>query len=164
MVMAMAIQVRNGVGSRKIRKLNPAARRGAVARAVTTTVIEVSTAAKLKASVLPPLATTMMIGGQLNNCGNCLTAARPSSSSQSTKTLQPISRPRQNVRPQPSRPDSRISSVSGVMSIAPANAMARPCNGRMRDRITDKVGMVGIGALLIATSATPQLQGKLTGR
>ena len=131
MLSKMAAQVRHGRRSASMKTPSAAAIRGAVASAVTTTVIEVSIVAKLNAMALKKLATMMMMAGPPNRAGSCARARRgPSRMIQKTIRLKPISTPRQKVSPQPSRPDSLIKSVSGVMISAPASAITRPRAGR----------------------------------
>ena len=141
MVKAIANHVRMGAASRRIKKLNPAARTGAVAKAVRTTVIDVSMVAKLKASVLLVVASRMQSAGMVSRQGICEAALRPSVKSHKNIKLEPISNPRQKVSPQLSSPDRRINRVSGDMSSAPASAMARPRTGRGRESIADIDGM-----------------------
>ena len=54
---------------------------------------------------------------------------RPEIASQADNKVMPISAPRDMVRPQPSRPDSLIKSVSGVTISAPNAANPTPNQG-----------------------------------
>ena len=140
MLRKMVAQVRHGSRSASMKTPSAAAIRGAVASAVTTTVIEVSIVAKLNAMALKKLAMMMTMAGPPSRAGSWSRARRgPSSMIQKTIRLKPISTPRQKVSPHPSRPDSLIRSVSGVMISAPASAITRPRAGRgMPLESTDK--------------------------
>ena len=124
------VQVCLDVFSARMKCPRAAAIIGAVARAVTTTAIDVSRVAKLNAIALTRLAKTIMRAGLLDRPFGCERTRRPSKSTQRTKKPPPIRTPCQKVRPQPPALDSLISNELGVIRSEPARAMTRPAVGR----------------------------------
>ena len=84
--------MRRVVASRRITKLSSAASTGTVASAVSNTMIEVYTAAKLKHSVFLPLATMITINGIVTICLRSVSICRPVMTSQPLGTTSKASR------------------------------------------------------------------------
>jgi len=102
---------------------------GIVARVLKTTVIWVSVVAKLNAILLVPEDNNKSTNGTEIAFLNSVLISLPDINSQIDNKVIPINAPRDMVSPQPSKPDSLIKSVSGVMMRAPSNAKPIPKRG-----------------------------------
>ena len=125
-VAKIANHVLEVVFSLRIKYPSPAAITGAVASAVKTTVIDVSIAAKLKEILLPAVASKMIKKYLLVNFLMSFISKPLARAAHIKIKVKPINRPRQAVKFQLSSPESRISSVSGVMISAPRRAKPIP--------------------------------------
>ena len=124
-----ASQVKVVVFSFRIIKPNIAAIIGIVANVLKTTVIDVSIVAKLNEILLIPDDSNKSKNGIETAFPRSFLIDRPEITNQANNKVTPISAPRDMVRPQPSRPDSLIKSVSGVIISAPNDANPTPNQG-----------------------------------
>jgi len=102
---------------------------GIVARVLKTTVIWVSVVAKLNEILLVPEDNNRSKNGTEIAFLNSVLISLLDINSQINSKVIPISAPRDIVSPQPSKPDSLIKSVSGVIISAPNNAKPIPKRG-----------------------------------
>ena len=102
---------------------------GIVARVLKTTVIWVSVVAKLNEILLVPEDNNRSINGTDIAFLNSVLIHLLDIKSQTDNKVIPINAPRDIVSPQPSKPDSLIKSVSGVIIRAPNNAKLIPKRG-----------------------------------
>ena len=102
---------------------------GIVARVLKTTVIWVSVVAKLNEILLVPEDNNRSTNGTEIAFLNSVLISLLDINSQIDNKVIPINAPRDMVSPQPSKPDSLIKSVSGVIMRAPSNAKPIPKRG-----------------------------------
>ena len=102
---------------------------GIVARVLKTTVIWVSVVAKLNEILLVPEDNNRSKNGTEIAFLNSVLIHLLDINSQTDNKVVPINAPRDIVSPQPSKPDSLIKSVSGVIIRAPNNARPIPKRG-----------------------------------
>mgnify|MGYP004291117503 CR=1 FL=1 len=102
---------------------------GIVARVLKTTVIWVSVVAKLNEILLVPEDNNRSTNGTEISFLNSFLISLLDINSQIDNKVIPINAPRDMVSPQPSKPDSLIKSVSGVIMRAPSNAKPIPKRG-----------------------------------
>ena len=102
---------------------------GMVARVLKTTVIWVSVVAKLNEILLVPEDNNRSKNGTEIAFLNSVLIHLLDINSQTANKVVPINAPRDIVSPQPSKPDSLIKSVSGVIMRAPNNAKPIPKRG-----------------------------------
>ncbi len=102
---------------------------GIVARVLKTTVIWVSVVAKLNEILLVPEDNNRSINGTEIAFLNSVLISLLDINNHTDNKVIPINAPRDMVSPQPSKPDSLIKSVSGVIMRAPNNAKPIPKRG-----------------------------------